>query len=72
MVIVKNLRPTDIAKFLNQNYRKKNGKKVELTDVQGYIRRKRTPKWLGDLQIVENEEIETIKLYHLIQPKNEI
>lgn len=65
MIIAYNLRPIDIQNFLNQNYKKKNGKGFDLRDVQGYIRRKRTPKWIGNLVIERNVFLPNVKLYHL-------
>ena len=65
MILQYNLRATDIKNYLNENYNKKSGNSIEMTDVQGYIKRKCTPKWLGNLIIERSPLIKNVSLYHL-------
>ena len=65
MLIKRNLRATDIKNYLNQKYAKRNGKKIELTDVQGYIRRGQTPHWLGNFLVQRNNDLKNVHLYNL-------
>lgn len=65
MILRYNLRATDIKDYLNENYNKKSGNPIKINDVQGYIKRNRTPKWLGNLIIERNPLLKNVKLYHL-------
>lgn len=65
MIVQHNLTPKEIVGFLNSCYKKKNGQKITINDVQGYIKREQTPKWLGDYIIKRNKNITGVKLYHL-------
>lgn len=65
MVLQYNLRAIDIKDYLNENYSKKSGNSIGTNDVQGYIKRECTPKWLGDLIIERNPLLRNVKLYHL-------
>jgi len=60
-----NITLTFLVSYLNENYKKKTGKKFTISDVQSYIRRGHLPKYLGGNIIVLNSEIKCVKLYNL-------
>lgn len=62
---MKNLTMTTLTKWLNENRVKKNRKPFTIGDTQGYIARKRLPDYLGGNEIIENDEIEGVRLYNL-------
>lgn len=65
--IVKDLNFTELSRVINDLFCKKNGKSIELSDVQGYIKRQRLPIYMGDITIEENKDIKCIKLYNLVK-----
>jgi len=68
MYIKSNATLTVLTKFLNEVTVKKTGEKFTTTDVQGYVRRGRLPKYLGGQCIVLSEnKIEGIKLYNILE-----
>lgn len=68
MYIKSNATLTVLTKFLNEVTVKKTGEKFTTTDVQGYVRRGRLPKYLGGQTIVlADNKIEGIKLYNIIE-----
>jgi hypothetical protein len=68
MYIKSNATLTVLTKFLNEVTVKKTGEKFTTTDVQGYVRRGRLPKYLGGQNIVlADNKIEGIKLYNILE-----
>ena len=61
-----NLTLTTFTKFLNNEKKKKNGKSFTIGDVQGYIRKKRLPKYLGGNYILIDNEIDGVTLYNIL------
>jgi len=56
---------TMLAKYLNENFVKKNHKNFNTSDVQGYIRRGKLPDYLGSNDIEINLKIQGVKLYKI-------
>lgn len=68
MYIKSNVTLTVLTKFLNAVKVKKTGEKFTTSDVQGYVRRGRLPKYLGGQTIVlSDDKIEGIKLYNILE-----
>lgn len=65
--IVKDLNLTQLTSVISDLFCKKSGKPIKLNDVQGYIKRKKLPIYMGDIEIKENTEIKCVKLYSLIK-----
>ena len=61
---------TTLTKYLNDNFKKKTGKDFIISDVQGYIRRGRLPKYLGDIRI-GLVKFDGAKIYKLITKNNQ-
>lgn len=68
MVLIENVNFVGIVKFLNREFNKKqNGTNFTSSDVQQYIQNGKLPKYLGDIDIVRNEDIPHVKLYNIVK-----
>jgi hypothetical protein len=68
IIIVKNLTLTTMVDFLNDRFKfKNNGSKFQITDAQQYITRGKLPQYLGNFEVVKNENISSVKLYNILE-----
>jgi len=65
MHIASNCTLTVLTRNLNKVSTKKSGGKFSTSDVQGYVRRGRLPKYLGGQSITASKEIEGVTLYNI-------
>lgn len=63
---MKNMTQTAIVKWLNDKFKKKTGRAFTTGDVQGYIRRKQLPKYLGGSRISSSNVANGVKLYNIL------
>jgi hypothetical protein len=59
---------TGLRDYLNKTYQKASGKPFSLSNVQGYVLRKRLPKYLGEIFIkrVKNNVIGGAPMYKVV------
>lgn len=65
--LYENVNLSDMRIYLNKNFSKRNGAEITISDVQGYIERRRLPGYMGNYSIERNKEIKSVKLYNLIK-----
>ena len=63
--VAKDLNLINLTKYISKFYKKKSKKAITCADVQGYVKRKQLPKYMGGATIVENKEITSVKLYSI-------
>lgn len=70
-LIVNNCNLTGLTHFLNENFKKKNGKNFSARDVLSYIRRGYLPTYLGNykIQTIVAKNC-SVKLYKVIKNEN--
>lgn len=66
-IIVNNCNLTGLTNFLNENFKKKNGKQFSTRDVLSYVQRGYLPTYLGkyEIQTVVAENC-SVKLYKVV------
>lgn len=71
--LAKRLNLQGLVEWMNDNFRKENGREFNRNDINAYVRRGYLPKRLGEIYI---EKIETkyctVKLYNLITEDPEL
>jgi len=69
--LVKDLNLISLVEWFNQYYAvKKSGEEFTVSDVQGYVKRKRVPFYLGGEEIeINSEKVKGVRSYSII--KNE-
>ena len=65
--LVRDINAQGLVYWLNENFRKDNGKKFNRNDVTAYLKRGYIPKYLGGNEIVTTPKKHcTIKLYNVL------